>query len=111
MKIEFHTIENAPEAVTADLQNVKKAFGVVPNLFGGIAASPAAAKSYLAIGGNLKEHGSLSPIEQQVDYIAVSAENGCDYCVAAHSMGAGWQKCPMMYLLLCVRKKNYPMQN
>lgn len=88
MKIEFHTIENAPQAARQDLQNVKDAFGVLPNIFAGFAASPAAVKSYMAIAGNLKSHASLTPIEQQVVYIAVSAENGCDYCVAAHTAGA-----------------------
>ena len=94
MKIEFHTIDNAPEAVKADLQGLEKAYGVVPNIFSGFAASPVAVKSYMAIAGNLKAHGSLSPIEQQVVYITVSAENGCDYCVAAHSAGAGMAKMP-----------------
>jgi len=94
MKIEFHTIENAPQAAKEDLQNIKSALGVVPNIFAGFAASPAAVKSYMAIAGNLKTHGSLTPIEQQVVYIAVSALNGCDYCVAAHSAGAGKANMP-----------------
>ncbi|VAW03256.1 hypothetical protein MNBD_ALPHA08-1745 [hydrothermal vent metagenome] len=94
MKIQFHTIDDAPEAAKTDLQNLEKAYGVVPNLFAGLAASPAAVKSYMAIAGNMKEHGVLNPVEQQVVYITVSAQNGCDYCVAAHSTGAGKVKMP-----------------
>ncbi len=94
MKIEFHTIEDAPEAVKPNLQQLKKAYGVVPNLFAGLAASPATAKSYMDIAANMKEHGILNPVEQQVVYISVSAQNGCDYCVAAHSTGAGKAKMP-----------------
>jgi len=61
MKIQFHTIDDAPEAAKTDLQNLEKAYGVVPNLFAGLAASPAAVKSYMAIAGNMKEHGVLNP--------------------------------------------------
>ena len=108
MKIEFHTIDNAPEAVKADLQTLKTAYGVVPNIFAGFAASPAAAKSYMAIAGNLKEHASLTPIEQQVVYIAVSAQNGCDYCVAAHSTGAGMVNMPADVLTALRDQKELP---
>lgn len=108
MKIEFHTIDNAPEAVKADLQTLKNTYGVVPNIFAGFAASPAAAKSYMAIAGNLKEHGNLTPIEQQVVYIAVSAQNGCDYCVAAHSAGAGMAKMPEDVLAALRDQKELP---
>lgn len=108
MKIEFHTIENAPEAIKEDLQGLEKAYGTVPNIFAGFAASPAAAKSYLAIAGNMKEHGVLSPIEQQVVYIAISAQNGCDYCVAAHSTGAGMAKMPKDVLVALRAQKPLP---
>jgi len=94
MKIEFHTIDNAPQAAKQDLQMAQKAFGTVPNLLAGMAASPAAVKAYMALAGNLKAHGSLSPVEQQVVYIAISAKNGCDYCVAAHTAGANMAKMP-----------------
>ncbi len=108
MKIEFHTIKNAPEAVKADLQNLEKAYGVVPNLFAGLSASPAATKSYMAIAGNMKEHASLSPIEQQVVYISISAQNGCDYCVAAHSTGAGMAKMPDDVLTALREQRSLP---
>ncbi len=94
MKIKFHTIESAPEAVKAELQAVEKNFGTVLNLIAGLAASPAATKSYLALAGSLKAHGVLNPIEQQVVYVSVSAANSCDYCVAAHSTAAGMAKMP-----------------
>ena len=94
MKIEFHTIDNAPQAAKENLQMVEKAFGTVPNLMSGLAASPAAIKSYMALAGNLKAHGALTPVEQQVVYLAISAKNGCDYCMAAHSAGANMAKMP-----------------
>lgn len=108
MNIQFHTIDNAPQEVKEDLQNIEKMFGTMPNLFAGLAASPAATKSYMALAGNLKSHAALTPIEQQVAYIAISAENGCDYCVAAHSAGATMAKMPEDVLAALREQKQLP---
>lgn len=108
MKIEFHTIDDAPEAAKPVLQQVEKGFGTVPNLFAGFAASPAAVKSYMSIATHLREDGVLDGIEQQVVYIAVSAHNGCDYCVAAHSAGAGKAKMPTEVLSALRDQKPLP---
>jgi len=108
MKIEFHTIDNAPQAAQEDLQMVEKAFGMVPNLMSGLAASPAALKSYMALAGNLKAHGSLNPVEQQVVYLSVSAKNGCDYCMAAHSAGANMAKMPAEVLSALREQRDLP---
>jgi uncharacterized peroxidase-related enzyme len=85
MNFELHTPESAPDAVKPDLEAAQKAYGTVPNLYRGMAGSPAALKSYLFISEALTNHGRLSPVEQQVVYLTVSAENGCTYCVGAHS--------------------------
>ena len=89
MEFELHTIESAPGAVKPELKATQEAYGTVFNLYRGLATSPATLKSYLAFNELLKEHGQLTPIEQQVVYLAVSAENGCTYCVGAHSALAG----------------------
>ena len=94
MKFEFHTIESAPESVKPDLEAAKKAYGAVPNLYRGFATNPATLKIYLAFNEQLQQHGTLSPIEQQVVYLTVSAENGCTYCVGAHSVLADMSKMP-----------------
>jgi AhpD family alkylhydroperoxidase len=60
---------------------------MVPNLLGTLAESPQTLKGYLALAG-LFEETSLSPEERQVVLLAVSFENACEYCMAAHSMGA-----------------------
>lgn len=85
MKFDSYDIDNAPEASRQDMRNAEKSYGTNLYLLRGLAASPAALKAYLAIAGALREYGNLSPVEQQVVYITVSAENGCTYCVAAHS--------------------------
>ena len=94
MKFEFHSIESAPESVRPELGAAEKAYGAVPNLYRGFATNPATLKIYLSFNEQLQHHGTLSPIEQQVVYLTVSAENGCTYCVGAHSVLADMSKMP-----------------
>lgn len=92
MKFELHNVESAPEATKSILAAAEKIYGAIPNLYRGFATNPATLKIYLAFNELLKEHGQLSPIEQQLVYLTVSAENGCTYCVGAHSVLAGMVK-------------------
>lgn len=98
MDFELHTVDSAAQAVKPELRAAEKAYGSIPNLYRGFATNPATLKIYLAFNEALKEHGSLSPVEQQVVYLTVSAENGCTYCVGAHSVLAGMAKMPQQTL-------------
>jgi uncharacterized peroxidase-related enzyme len=93
MKFDLHGTSDAPEASRSTLESVEKAYGFVPNLFRVFAASPAALEAYVALDKALQKSG-LDPIEQQVVVLAVSAENGCGYCMAAHSSVATRAKMP-----------------
>jgi len=83
----LHTVETAPEASRKNLSDVKQKYGRVPNFFAVAAESPAAVDAYLSL-SNIFGKTTLSPVDQQVVILAASAENKCDYCVAAHSRGA-----------------------
>lgn len=83
----IHTIDSAPEASRPTIESAREAFGFVPNLIGMLAEAPAAAAAYLDLGKHLTET-SLSPVEQQVVLLAVSHENRCEYCMAAHTVVA-----------------------
>lgn len=98
MKFEMHTIASAPAASRPELEATQQAFGTVFNLYRGLATNPATLKIYMAFKGFLDEHGVLTPVEQQVVYLTVSAENGCTYCVGAHSVLAGMAKMPPQVL-------------
>jgi uncharacterized peroxidase-related enzyme len=63
---------------------VKAKLGRVPNLMATMAHSPAVLESYLAFSGAVG-HTSLSPRLREQLAVAVGEQNGCDYCVAAHS--------------------------
>jgi uncharacterized peroxidase-related enzyme len=78
------TAETAPEKSRPYLEQVQKSFQFIPNLFGLFANSPALIEGYLALDKSF-EKTSLSPIERQVVLLAVSVENACAYCTAAHS--------------------------
>ncbi|MGB6221072.1 carboxymuconolactone decarboxylase family protein [Haloferula sp.] len=84
MKLDLQTIESAPESSRPLLEGAKASFGFVPNLLGTLANAPAALEGYLAVAGAFGK-SSFSATEQEVVTIAVSAENGCRYCVAGHT--------------------------
>lgn len=94
MKFELNTLDTAPDDVKSDLETAEKAYGSIPNLYRGLATNPASLKIYLAFNNLLQKHGQLNPVEQQVVYITVSAENACTYCMGAHSMLATMVKMP-----------------
>lgn len=93
MTYPVHTLETAPEAARDTLAGAKKAYGFVPNLLGVMAAAPALVKAYTTL-SRIFDETSFSPAERQVVLLTVSLENGCEYCVAAHSVIAGMQKVP-----------------
>ncbi len=89
----IHGEQTAPEASRPILEGAKAKYGFLPNLLGGLAASPAALEAYVTL-SDLFDKSSLTPDERQVVILATSAENGCEYCVAAHSTVAAMLKTP-----------------
>ena len=94
MKFEQHTVESAPQEVKEELAEAQAMYGSIPNLYRGLANAPAALKIYLNFNKTMKEMAYLTPVEQQVVYLTVSAENGCTYCVGAHSTLATMAQMP-----------------
>ncbi len=93
MTYTVHTPETAPAGARETLTAAMKSFGFVPNLLGVMAEAPALVKAYTTL-SRIFEETSFSPAERQVVLLTVSYENGCAYCVAAHSVIAGMQKVP-----------------
>ena len=94
MKFPLHTKDSAPEASKPLLAQVEAAFGFVPNLTATLAESPAALSGYLQLSSAIEQHAALSPQQQQIVMLAISEANGCDYCMAAHSLIAGMAQVP-----------------
>lgn len=90
---EVHTTQTAPAASRMQLQQIAKSFSFIPNLAGVLAEAPAALEAYFTL-GRLLDQTSLTPAERQVVLLAVSRENRCEYCMAAHTVIARMQKVP-----------------
>lgn len=94
------TADDAPGTSGATLAAVQKAWGFAPNLMRTFANSPAVVEGAWAI---LCAFGktSFTPAEQQLIALAVSVENDCNYCAAAHSLmgkGAGLNDAALLAL-------------
>ena len=83
----------APEAARPTLANLEKKYGFLPNLYRVFANAPVALDSYLAL-SDAFVRSSFSPTERNIVLLAISRENGCEYCVAVHSTVADMQKDP-----------------
>src|SRR6478672_221892 len=64
---------------------IKAQTGKVPNMMRTMAHSPALLEGYLAFNGALNK-GVLPEIVRQQIALFVSQENGCEYCLAAHTL-------------------------
>lgn len=94
MTYPMHTVDTAPEAAKEILAGAKKGLGFVPNLFAVMAEAPALVKAYTTL-SRIFDETSLSVTERQVVLLTTSYENGCEYCIAAHSVIASMQKVPV----------------
>lgn len=93
MKFQVHSISNAPSESKPLLEAAQKKFGFVPNMLGVMAEAPALLKAYLTI-ADIFDSSTLSATEKQIVALTVSAVNGCEYCVSAHTGIAGMLQVP-----------------
>jgi uncharacterized peroxidase-related enzyme len=80
-----HTLESAPAAARPLLEAAKAKLGFIPNLYGNLAEAPAALQAYFDLSAHF-DQTSFTPVERQVVLLAISTENNCEFCVAAHSV-------------------------
>jgi AhpD family alkylhydroperoxidase len=67
------------------LEVLNKRLGKIPNLYATIGYSSNALKAMLGFEESL-HHGVFSAKEKEAVYLVVSQVNGCEYCLAAHSL-------------------------
>jgi uncharacterized peroxidase-related enzyme len=86
----IHPIDpaTATGTVAAQLEGTRKALGSTPNLFTTAAHSPAALTALNGLFGALSRSALGAAIGEQVA-IAVAQQNGCEYCLAAHTALGG----------------------
>ncbi|MHC8285968.1 carboxymuconolactone decarboxylase family protein [Pseudomonas sp. XS1P51] len=82
------SLEHATDTTRPLLEGVQKKIGFLPNVFKTLAHAPAVLSSYLQQSVALGKT-SLSATEKEAIFLATSQVNGCDYCLAAHTLFAG----------------------
>lgn len=80
------TTENAPENAVPLLEGAQKQLGFVPNLYRNMANLPSLLATYMDGYNRFREESGFDATEQELVFLTISRLNGCDYCMAAHSM-------------------------
>lgn len=80
----IHTVEAAPTASRPVLEGLQREVGFLPNLAATMAESPTLVEGFTTLRAIVRR-GSLTGPEREAIAIALSVENRCTYCVAAHS--------------------------
>jgi uncharacterized peroxidase-related enzyme len=80
----IHTVDSAPADSTQALRTLEAGLGFVPNLAATMAESPTLVNGFVDLRNTLAG-GELTGVEREIVALAVSLENDCDYCMAAHS--------------------------
>jgi uncharacterized peroxidase-related enzyme len=78
------SIDSSPAGSRASLGAVEKSLGSVPNLFRLVGNSPSALKGYLGLNAAVAS-SQLDQKTQERIALAVAEQNGCDYCLSAHT--------------------------
>jgi uncharacterized peroxidase-related enzyme len=82
------TLESAEPRVQELLGKTKKQIGMIPNMYTRMAIVPGLLESYQLGYERLRKESGFTPAEQEVVFLSISFENGCEYCMAAHSVVA-----------------------
>lgn len=70
------------------LEQARQQVGMIPNMYAAMANLPAALETYRLGYDRFRRDSGFSPAEQEVVFLTISKENGCEYCVSAHSFVA-----------------------
>lgn len=85
------TIDDAPAGAREVLQQAQQKIGMVPNMYAYMANAPGLLQTYMHGYELFRKNSGFTPAEQEVIFLSISFENGCEYCMAAHSMLADTQ--------------------
>ena len=80
------TIETATGRSKEILSATKEKLGFTPNMYANMANAPALLDAYVSSYNAFRADKAFTSSEQEVIFLVVSRENGCNYCIAAHSL-------------------------
>lgn len=85
LQLEPVTLEASSGIVNEIFSKTQKGLGMIPNMYTGMANNPSLLDSYTYSYHSFRDNSGFTPQEQEVIFLSVAVENGCEYCVAAHS--------------------------
>ena len=80
------TLYSADATQKEVLEGALKQVGFIPNMYANMVNVAGVLTTYLHGYAAFRQKSGLAPAEQEVVFLAISRQNGCDYCTAAHSM-------------------------
>jgi len=86
LTLPMQSIENGSSRAKEVLDKALKQVGFIPNMYGYMVNSPALLDTYLFGYNQFRHESGFTPVEQEVVFLTISRENGCHYCVSAHSV-------------------------
>lgn len=98
----------APEGTQTLLQGAKTSLGFVPNMFANMGHSFGLLATYMDGYERFRRQSGFTPQEQEAIFLTISQENGCEYCVGAHSMLADKQSGMDMATIKALRAGDAP---
>ncbi|WP_417808465.1 carboxymuconolactone decarboxylase family protein [Thioclava sp.] len=81
----IHTLDSAPQASRALLEDSKKSFGRLPGLHATMAEAPALLEGYKELHRLFAQETSFDKDELTVIWQTINVEHACHYCVPAHT--------------------------
>jgi AhpD family alkylhydroperoxidase len=85
--VEYNAASKAVRAVFDDIKKSRKVDDV-NNFWKYLARDPATLKRTWGSVKQIMAPGALDPLTKEMIYLAVSATNGCGYCIASHTAAA-----------------------
>lgn len=79
-------LDSADDRGRAVLEKAKAQVGFIPNMYARMVNSPGLLETYLGGYAAFRNESGFTPAEQELVFLVISRENGCEYCVSAHSM-------------------------
>lgn len=87
-RIPVQTLETAPEQGRPTLERLTRRTGRLLNIHAEMATTPVVLAAYTGIGEALAKQSSFDARTREAIALAVGAQDGCDYCQAAHTPSA-----------------------
>jgi uncharacterized peroxidase-related enzyme len=91
LQLEKLSIEKSEPLARTTLEAVRQKLGMVPNIYAYMANAPGLLETYRVGYEEFRQGSGFTPVEQEVVFLSISHENGCEYCMAAHSFLADVQ--------------------